>query len=155
MESKSLCLRDDFRFFTPLCYVQNDRMSTLPRTPSSTTPYTSRSSTASRSATSSLQCAFTPLAEDLKTTKTDKKHSSRQESHPLLDRPEIELGLAGPEYHAIISFGLPVESEDCQYGESRFGQVRPNILIIAILITGVSVGILWVLFNAILARSWT
>ena len=30
MESKSLCLRDDFRFFTPLCYVQNDRMSTLP-----------------------------------------------------------------------------------------------------------------------------
>ena len=29
MESKSLCLRDDFRFFTPLCYVQNDRMSTL------------------------------------------------------------------------------------------------------------------------------
>ena len=33
MESKSLCLRDDFRFFTPLCYVQNDRMSTLPNTP--------------------------------------------------------------------------------------------------------------------------
>ena len=25
-----MCLRDDFRFFTPLCYVQNDRMSTLP-----------------------------------------------------------------------------------------------------------------------------
>ena len=26
-----------------------------------------------------LQCAFTPLAGDLKTTKTDKKHGSRQE----------------------------------------------------------------------------
>ena len=28
-------------------------------------------------------------------------------------------GLAGPEYHAIISFGLPFESEDCQYGKSQ------------------------------------
>ena len=28
-------------------------------------------------------------------------------------------GLAGPEYHAIISFGLPYELEDSQYGESR------------------------------------
>ena len=28
-------------------------------------------------------------------------------------------GLAGPEYHATISFGLPFESEDSQYGESR------------------------------------
>ena len=28
-------------------------------------------------------------------------------------------GLAGPEYHAIISFGLPIEPEDSQYGESR------------------------------------
>ena len=27
--------------------------------------------------------------------------------------------LAGPEYHAIISLGLPFEPEDCQYGESR------------------------------------
>ena len=27
--------------------------------------------------------------------------------------------LAGPEYHAIISFGLPIEPEDSQYGESR------------------------------------
>ena len=27
-------------------------------------------------------------------------------------------GLAGPEYHAIISFGLPIEPEDSQYGES-------------------------------------
>ena len=28
-------------------------------------------------------------------------------------------GLAGPEYHAIISFGPPFESEDCQYGKSQ------------------------------------
>ena len=26
-------------------------------------------------------------------------------------------GLAGPEYHAIISFGLPIEPEDSQYGK--------------------------------------
>ena len=38
---------------------------------------------------SGLQCAFTPLAGDLKTTKMDKKHGSRQESHPLSDRPTI------------------------------------------------------------------
>ena len=30
-------------------------------------------------------------------------------------------GLAGPEYHAIISFGLPIEPEDSQYGEYRVG----------------------------------
>ena len=28
-------------------------------------------------------------------------------------------GLAGPEYAATISFGLPFEPEDSQYGESR------------------------------------
>ena len=28
-------------------------------------------------------------------------------------------GLAGPEYHATISFGLPFEPEDSQYGKSR------------------------------------
>ena len=28
-------------------------------------------------------------------------------------------GPAGPEYHAIISFGLPFESEDSQYGKSQ------------------------------------
>ena len=37
-----------------------------------------------------LQCGFTTLAGDTKTTKTDKKHGSRQESHLLLDRPEID-----------------------------------------------------------------
>ena len=28
-------------------------------------------------------------------------------------------GLAGPEYHATISIGLPFEPEDSQYGKSR------------------------------------
>ena len=28
-------------------------------------------------------------------------------------------GLAGPEYHAIISFGQPIEPEDSQYGKCR------------------------------------
>ena len=37
-----------------------------------------------------LQCAFTPLAGDPKTTKKDKKHGSRQESHPFWDRPAID-----------------------------------------------------------------
>ena len=39
---------------------------------------------------SGLQCAFTPLAGDPKTTKMDKKHGSRRETHPLLDRPEFD-----------------------------------------------------------------
>ena len=33
-------------------------------------------------------------------------------------------GLAGPEYHAIISFGLPIEPEDSQYGKYRLTSVR-------------------------------
>ena len=33
---------------------------------------------------------FHHTGRDTKTTKTDKKHGSRQESHPLLDRPEID-----------------------------------------------------------------
>ena len=28
-------------------------------------------------------------------------------------------GLAGPDYAAIISFGLPIEPEDSQYGKYR------------------------------------
>ena len=28
-------------------------------------------------------------------------------------------GLAGPDYDAPISFGLPFEPEDCQYGKPR------------------------------------
>ena len=36
-------------------------------------------------------------------------------------------GLAGPDYHAIISFGLPFEPEDSQYGEYRLLLDRPAI----------------------------
>ena len=32
-------------------------------------------------------------------------------------------GLAGPEYHAIISIGLPFEPEDSQYGKCRLPYV--------------------------------
>ena len=33
-------------------------------------------------------------------------------------------GLAGPEYDATISFGLPFEPEDSQYGESRLRYLK-------------------------------
>ena len=58
---------------------------------------------------------FHPIGGGPKTTKRDKKHGSRQETHPLLERP----AQAGPDYDAIISFGLPIEPEDSQYGEYR------------------------------------
>ena len=35
-------------------------------------------------------------------------------------------GLAGPEYHAIISIGLPLEPEDSQYGKSRLIPLANN-----------------------------
>ena len=35
-------------------------------------------------------------------------------------------GLAGPEYHAIISFGLPIEPEDSQYGKYRLRHQPPE-----------------------------
>ena len=74
-----------------------------------------------------LQGAFTPSAGDLKTTKTDKKHGSRQESHPhRIDRRLT--GLAGPDYDATISFGLPFEPKGCLYGKS-WNSVFPNRLL--------------------------
>ena len=33
-------------------------------------------------------------------------------------------GLAGPDYDATISFGLPLEPEDSQYGKSRLGIIK-------------------------------
>ena len=35
-------------------------------------------------------------------------------------------GLAGPEYPAIISFGLPYEPEDSQYGKCRSTRAGPR-----------------------------
>ena len=74
-----------------------------------------------------LQCGFTPLAGDPKTMKTDKKHGSRQESHPLSDRPAIDWPCR-TEYDATISFGPLFEPEDCQYGKSRLNTVPPAII---------------------------
>ena len=37
-----------------------------------------------------LQCAFTPLAGDTRTMKTDKKGALRLQTHLLSDRPAIE-----------------------------------------------------------------
>ncbi len=36
-------------------------------------------------------------------------------------------GLAGPDYGATISFGLPIEPEDSQYGKYRVTPVSPSI----------------------------
>ena len=44
-------------------------------------------------------------------------------------------GLAGPEYHAIISFGLPIEPEDSQYGEYRFRKLNGGAIPVARLAT--------------------
>ena len=35
-------------------------------------------------------------------------------------------GLAGPGYDATISFGLPFEPEDSQYGKSRINTLRSH-----------------------------
>ena len=50
--------------------------------------------------------------------KTDKKGALRLQTHLLSDRPALS-GLAGPDYDATISFGLPFEPEDSQYGKYR------------------------------------
>ena len=36
-------------------------------------------------------------------------------------------GLAGPEYHAIISIGLPIKPEDSQYGKSWLISLRRDV----------------------------
>ena len=58
---------------------------------------------------------FTPLAGDTRTMKTDKKGALRLQPHPLLIDRRL-TGLAGPDYDAIISFGLPFEPEDSTMG---------------------------------------
>ena len=35
-------------------------------------------------------------------------------------------GLAGPDYDAAISFGLPFEPEDSQYGKYRLNALSPH-----------------------------
>ena len=50
--------------------------------------------------------------------KTDKKGALRLQTHPLSDRPATDWPCR-TYYAATISFGLPLEPEDSQYGKSR------------------------------------
>ena len=56
----------------------------------------------------------------------DGQHGSRQESHPLLDDRRL-TGLAGPDYDTSLSFGLPIEPEDSQYGESSIDVMQASM----------------------------
>ena len=66
-----------------------------------------------------LQCAFTPLAGEPEDDKDGQEawFTARIASPHRMDRRLT--GLAGPEYHATISIGLPFEPQDSQYGKSR------------------------------------
>ena len=204
MESKSLCLRDDFRFFTPLCYVQNDRMSTLPRPslhlkPDSGRPrrpgpasiraseglrapvamvvsprperagqadQDGRPSGAARAAidlsvvrgvgsstivrgsvgsyrpviagaklrrvqprscqegesTPGSRLVFNALSPHWRGTRRRQRRTSSMvhgENRIPYWIEQSLTGLAGPDYDATISFGLPFELGDCPYGKSR------------------------------------
>ncbi len=64
-----------------------------------------------------LQCAFISLAGSPETMKTDKKKVNGKNRIPYwIDRRLTDL--AGLEYHANISFGLPIEPDDSQFGKS-------------------------------------
>ena len=60
---------------------------------------------------------FHPIGGGPKTTKMD---NGKRRIPYRIDRRLN--GLAGTEYHAIISFGLPIEPEDSQYGKYRVEQ---------------------------------
>ena len=64
------------------------------------------------------------LAGDTRTMKTDKKGALRLQTHLWIARRLT--GLAGPDYDDPISFGLPFESEDCQYGGSWLHGLAPS-----------------------------
>ncbi|MCY4527618.1 MAG: hypothetical protein OXD46_01125, partial [Chloroflexi bacterium] len=65
---------------------------------------------------------FHPIGGGPKTTKMD----NRKKRIPhWIDRRLT--GLAGPEYHAIILIGLPIEPEDSQYGEYRLRSGRTQL----------------------------
>ena len=66
-----------------------------------------------------LQCAFAPLAGARRRQRRTRIMVHGKNRIPYwIDRRLT--GLAGPEYHATISFGLPIEPEDSQYGKSRY-----------------------------------
>ena len=64
---------------------------------------------------------FHPIGGGPKTTKMDKKGALRLQKRISYWIDRRLSGLAGPDYDATISFGLPLEPEDSQYGESRVG----------------------------------
>ena len=65
-----------------------------------------------------LQCAFTPLAGARRRKRRTRSMVHGKNRIPYrIDRRLT--GLAGPDYDATISFGLPLEPEDSQYGKSR------------------------------------
>ena len=68
---------------------------------------------------SPLQCAFTPLAGDTRTMKTDKKGALRLQTRISYRIDRRLTALASPDYDATVSLWLPFEPEDCQYGKSR------------------------------------
>ena len=65
-----------------------------------------------------LQYAFTPLAGARRRQRRTRNMVHGKNRIPYrIDRRLT--GLAGPDYDATISFGLPLEPEDSQYGKSR------------------------------------
>ena len=65
-----------------------------------------------------LQYAFTPLAGVRRRQRRTRSMVHGKNRIPYrIDRRLT--GLAGPDYAATISFGLPLEPEDSQYGKSR------------------------------------
>ena len=65
-----------------------------------------------------LQCGFTPLAGARRRQRWTRNMVHGKNRIPYwIDRRLT--GLAGPDYDAPISFGLPFEPEDSQYGKSR------------------------------------
>ena len=65
-----------------------------------------------------LQYAFTPLAGARRRQRGTRNMVHGKNRIPYrIDRRLT--GLAGPDYDATISFGLPLEPEDSQYGKSR------------------------------------
>ena len=71
-----------------------------------------------------LQCAFAPLAGARRRQRWTRNMVHGKNRIPYwIDRRLT--GLAGPDYDATISFGLPLEPEDCQNGKSR--HMRPRV----------------------------
>ena len=71
-----------------------------------------------------LQYAFTPLAGARRRQRRTRNMVHGKNRIPYrIDRRLT--GLAGPDYDATISFGLPLEPEDSQYGKSRVKCLAP------------------------------